>query len=307
MPGLSNFGKTPLVHLGEHKGNIYFAKIEARNPTGSIKDRIAYAMLDNAEKTGELKKGMIIIEPTSGNTGIGLASVGRAKGYKVNIVMPESMSIERRKLIRGFGAELTLTTAAEGMRGAAKKAEEMLAQNPGKYYLPDQFSNYSNPAIHAITTGPEIDIDTEGKVDVIVAGVGSGGTVSGIGHYFKNIKKSSVIMVAVEPAASPVITQTLSGKPIQPGPHKIQGIGAGFVPKTLDLTVIDHVVTVEDEDAITRTKALIREEGILCGISSGAALAGAEKICERFGWENKTIVVIFADTGERYLSTELFE
>ncbi len=304
-------GKTPLVELNRiaaGPGVRLLVKTESRNPAGSIKCRVAYAMVDDAEKSGQLNHDMTILEPTSGNTGIALASVGRAKGYKVEIVMPESMSIERRQLIKGLGGDLVLTPAAGGMVGAISKAESMLTENPGKYYMPGQFINPANPAIHVLTTGPEIDLDTGGRVDVIVAGVGTGGTISGIGCYFKKMKRALVKMIGVEPAKSPVITQALKGEKLSPSPHGIQGIGAGFIPKTLDLSMIDQVITVDDAEAMDMAHRLMREEGILSGISGGAALCGAIKAAKETvpAGKDMTIVVIIPDSGERYLSTELY-
>jgi cysteine synthase A len=303
-----SMGKTPLVRLNKIKAgtNTILVKTEARNPAGSVKDRVAWAMVDDAIKSGALKEGMTIIEPTSGNTGIGLAAVGRARGFKVKIAMPESMSIERRKIMTGLGAELVLTPAAEGMSGAIKTAESLLMDNPGQYYMPQQFKNPANPAIHAITTGPEIDLDSNGKVDAVVAGVGTGGTITGIAHYYNKIKKAPIEMVAVEPAASPVISQALAGEELRPGKHGIQGIGAGFIPMVLELDYINHVIPVDDAEAFDCAMRLMREEGILCGISGGAALTGALHAAEQLGWENKTIAVILPDSGERYLSTALF-
>ena len=293
-------GATPLVRLtrtGAEAGVELLAKIESMNPLGSVKDRVAVAMVDAAEQAGQLKPGGLIVEPTSGNTGIGLAFVCANRGYKLILTMPESMSIERRKLLIHLGAELVLTPAAEGMRGAIARAEVIQQETPGAF-MPNQFANPANPAMHRRTTGPEIWQQTGGRLDVFVAGVGTGGTITGAGGYLKE-RHPSLQVVAVEPAASPVLS---GGKP---GPHKIQGIGAGFVPQILDRSVIDEIVTIENEEAIATAKALARGEGILCGISCGAALAGALKIAARPGCAGKRIVVILPDTGERYLSTDL--
>lgn len=304
-----SIGKTPLIRLNRVTvpDNTIYVKTEARNPAGSIKDRVAYAMIDDAEKSGILTPGMTILEPTSGNTGIGLSAIGVSKGYKVAIVMPESMSIERRKIMTGLGAELILTEAAKGMSGAIKKTQDLLMENPGKYYMPDQFNNQANPAIHVLTTAPEIDLDMEDGLDAVVAGVGTGGTISGIGYYFKKIKNLPMKMIAVEPSKSPVISQTLAGADPKPGPHAIQGIGAGFIPGTLDLGVLDHVFTIDDDEALSTAARLMKEEGIPAGISGGAALCGALKAAKVLEMKNKKIVVILPDSGERYLSTKLFE
>ena len=297
-------GGTPLLELThiekqyELKATL-LAKLEFFNPAGSVKDRIARAMIDDAEKSGALKPGYTIIEPTSGNTGIGLASVAAARGYKIKIVMPETMSIERRKMMQAYGAELVLTDGSKGMKGAIEKAEELAAENP-ESFIPGQFVNPVNPAIHKATTGPEIYEDTEGAVDIFVAGVGTGGTISGVGQYLKS-RKPSVKVVAVEPADSPVLSEGRSGA------HKIQGIGAGFVPDTLDQTVYDEIIPVTNDDAFAAGRAVNASEGILIGISAGAAVWAAIQEARKPENEGKTIVVLIPDGGDRYLSTPLFE
>lgn len=305
-----SIGKTPLVKLNKvadgAKATI-LAKIEGRNPAFSVKCRIGASMIWDAEKTGKLKPGKEIIEPTSGNTGIALAFVAAASGYKLTLTMPETMSIERRKILKAFGANLVLTDGSKGMAGAVAKAVEIADSEPSRYFLPNQFENPANPAIHEATTAPEIWNDTEGDVDILVAGVGTGGTITGISRYFKIQKQKNITSVAVEPVHSPVLTQTLKGEELKPGPHKIQGIGAGFVPKILDLSLIDQVETVSYDEAKEMTRRLAREEGILCGISSGAAVHVTVRIAKEPQNEGKTIIVILPDTGERYLSTELFE
>ncbi|MDR1811649.1 MAG: cysteine synthase A [Candidatus Fibromonas sp.] len=305
-----SIGNTPLVRLNrvtnKAKATV-LAKIEARNPTFSVKCRIGAALINDAEKRGVLKPGMTIIEPTSGNTGIALAYVAAIKGYPLTLTMPETMSLERRRVLAGFGANLDLTPGAQGMNGAIKRAEELKSSDPGKYFIPQQFENPANPEIHEKTTGPEVWNATDGKVDVFVAGVGTGGTITGVSRFIKNTKGKKIISVAVEPEESPVITQTLSGLPVKPAPHKIQGIGAGFVPKNLDLSLVDRVERVASAEAVEFARRLMREEGILCGISSGAAAAAAVKLAELPEYENKTIVVVLPDIGERYLSTVLFE
>lgn len=296
-------GHTPLLELSHIEKEFglkakIFAKLEYFNPAGSVKDRVAKAMLDEAEKSGKIKAGATIIEPTSGNTGIGLASVGVARGYKVIIVMPETMSVERRQIIKAYGAEIVLTDGSKGMKGAIAKAEEIHAATPGSF-IPGQFVNPANPKAHYDSTGPEIWEDTDGKVDWFVAGVGTGGTVTGVGKFLKE-KKSGVKIAAVEPASSPVLSTGVAG------PHKIQGIGAGFVPDVLDKNVYDEVVRVANEDAFAYGKLVGRKEGVLIGISSGAALWAAVEIAKRPENDGKQIVVLFPDTGDRYLSTPLF-
>lgn len=296
-------GKTPLVKLTNYiKDNKLeadiFAKLELFNPAGSVKDRIALAMIDDAEQKGLLKKGSVIIEPTSGNTGIGLASVAAARGYRIILTMPETMSVERRNLLKAYGAELVLTDGAKGMKGAIAKAEELSKEIPDSF-IPGQFVNPANPAIHRATTGPEIWDDTDGKVDIFVAGVGTGGTVSGVGEYLKS-KNPNVKVVAVEPAGSPVLSKGVSG------PHKIQGIGAGFVPDTLDTKVYDEIIAVENEDAFKTGKEIARKEGVLVGISSGAAVYAASVLARRPENKGKIIVALLPDNGDRYLSTPMF-
>lgn len=296
-------GRTPLLELTRIEQELglkarLLAKLEACNPSGSVKDRIAKAMLDDAEAAGLLKPGATIIEPTSGNTGIGLAAVGAARGYRVMLVMPETMSVERRALMKAYGAELVLTEGAKGMRGAIERAEALAAEIPGSF-LPRQFQNASNPRIHRETTGPEIYEDTDGQVDIFVAGVGTGGTITGVGTYLK-ARDPGIRVVAVEPAGSPVLSQ---GKA---GPHKIQGIGAGFVPDVLDTGIYDEIIPVAEQDAFAAGRLLGRREGVLAGISSGAALWAAAELARRPENEGKTIVVLLPDTGDRYLSTPLF-
>ncbi|ODY82449.1 cysteine synthase A [Vibrio parahaemolyticus] len=299
-------GNTPLVRLNKvSKGNV-LAKIEARNPSFSVKCRIGANMIWEAEKAGTLKPGVELVEPTSGNTGIALAFVAAARGYKLTLTMPESMSLERRKLLKALGANLELTEAAKGMKGAIAKAEEIVASNPEKYLLLQQFNNPANPQIHEKTTGPEIWDATDGEIDVLVAGVGTGGTITGTSRYIKGEKGKAITSVAVEPAESPVIAQALAGEEIQPAPHKIQGIGAGFIPGNLDLDIIDRVEPVTSEEAIEMARRLMEEEGILAGISSGAAVVAANRIAELPEFEGKTIVIILPSSGERYLSTALF-
>ncbi len=305
-----SIGNTPLILinrvLGTHNATV-LAKIEGRNPAYSVKCRIGAAMIWDAEKRGALKPGMQIVEPTSGNTGIALAFVAAARGYPITLTMPETMSIERRKVMKALGANLLLTEGAKGMSGAIAKAEELRAQNPDVYFMPQQFNNPANPAIHETTTGPEIWNDTDGQVDAIVAGVGTGGTITGISRYLKQTKGKAIISVAVEPEASPVISQTLAGEAVQPAPHKIQGIGAGFVPQNLDLALIDRVEKVSNEESIEMARRLAAEEGILCGISSGAAMVAAKRLANDPAFAGKIIVVILPDSGERYLSSILFE
>ena len=304
-----SIGNTPLVRLNRVVGSkaIVLAKIEGRNPSYSVKCRIGAAMIADAESRGLLRPGVGIVEPTSGNTGIALAYVAAAKGYELTLTMPETMSLERRRVVAMLGAKLVLTPGAEGMPGAIRKAEELVATNPGAYFMPQQFKNPANPAIHEATTGPEIWNDTDGQVDAIVAGVGTGGTITGISRYLKQVRGKNIVSVAVEPEASPVISQHLAGKPLQPGPHKIQGIGAGFIPETLDVSLLDRVETVGNDEAIEFARRLAREEGILAGISSGAAAAAAARLADLPEFEGKTIVVILPDAGERYLSSALYE
>ncbi|MGR5064397.1 cysteine synthase A [Photobacterium sp. DNB22_13_2] len=299
-------GNTPLVRLNRvSKGNV-LAKVEARNPSFSVKCRIGANMIWDAEKKGILKEGVELVEPTSGNTGIALAFVASARGYKLTLTMPESMSLERRKLLKALGANLVLTEAPKGMKGAIEKAEEIVASNPEKYLLLQQFNNPANPEIHEKTTGPEIWDATEGDVDVFVSGVGTGGTLTGVSRYIKQQKGKAITTVAVEPSESPVITQALNGDEIKPAPHKIQGIGAGFIPGNLELDLIDEVELVSSEDAIDMARRLMEEEGILAGISSGAAVVAANRIAERPEFAGKNIVVVLPSSGERYLSSALF-
>jgi len=283
------------------------AKIEARNPAFSVKDRIGAAMVWDAEKRGILGPGKEIIEPTSGNTGIALAFVAAARGYPITLTMPDTMSVERRKVLLAFGARLVLTEGAKGMKGAVTEAERIAASDPDRYVLLQQFKNPANPQIHFETTGPEIWEDTGGAIDVFVSGIGTGGTITGVSRFIKHVKGKKILSVGVEPAASPVISQTLRGEEIKPGPHKIQGIGAGFIPDTLDLTVVDRVETVTNEEAIETARRLAREEGMLSGISCGAAAAVALRLAWEPEMKGKTIVVVLPDAGERYLSTVLFE
>lgn len=300
-------GHTPLVRLKHFGHGNILAKVESRNPSFSVKCRIGANMIWDAEKRGILKPGVELVEPTSGNTGIALAYVAAARGYKLTLTMPDTMSIERRKLLKALGANLVLTEGAKGMKGAIEKADEISASDPSRYIVLQQFSNPANPAIHEKTTGPEIWEDTDGNVDVVVAGVGTGGTISGIARYLKNIKgKKDVTIVAVEPEGSPVITQALAGEEIKPGPHKIQGIGAGFIPGNLDLSLIDRVELISNEDAFATARKLMEREGILAGISSGAAVIAAERLAKEDKFKGKNIVVILPSSGERYLSTALF-
>ncbi len=304
-----SIGHTPLIKLNRITAGLktsILAKIEGRNPAYSVKCRIGASMIWDAEKTGLLKAGMEVVEATSGNTGIALAYVCAARGYKLTLTMPESMSIERRKIFAAFGANLVLTPASKGMPGAIEKADAMEKEGNGKIFIPRQFENPANPLIHETTTGPEIWKDTNGEVDVIVAGVGTGGTIAGISRYLKNVKKKAITTVAVEPATSPVISQNLEGKTLAPGAHKIQGIGAGFIPKNLELSLIDLVEKIDDDEAFETSRRMAKEEGILCGISSGAAVAASLKISRLPEFEDKTIVAIIPDSGERYLSTNLF-
>jgi cysteine synthase A len=305
-----SIGRTPLVRLNRVVGRTearVLAKIEGRNPAYSVKCRIGASMIWDAEKKGLIKPHTEIIEPTSGNTGIALAYVCAARGYRLTLTMPETMSMERRKVLAFFGANLMLTPGAEGMKGAIRTAEELVAGDPEHYFLPQQFNNPANPAIHEKTTGPEIWTDTDGQVYALVAGVGTGGTISGVSRFFESVKGQPLYSVAVEPAASPVISQTLAGLELKPGPHKIQGIGAGFIPENLDLSLVDRVEPVDNDEAIDMARRLAREEGILCGISSGAAAVAAVRLAKEPEFAGRTIVVILPDAGERYLSTVLFE
>ena len=305
-----SIGGTPLIRLNHlTKGLIgtVLVKVEGRNPSYSVKCRIGASMIWDAEERGILKPGVEIIEPTSGNTGIALAYVAAARGYKLTLTMPETMSIERRRVLAALGANIILTPGAEGMKGAVARAEEIAASDTQRWFLPQQFKNPANPAIHEITTGPEIWADTDGGIDVLVSGVGTGGTITGISRYIKHTKGKQILSVAVEPKESPVITQKLAGQELKPGPHKIQGIGAGFIPDTLDLSVVDRVEQVSGDEAIEFAKRLSSEEGILVGISAGAATAAAVRLAALDEFACKTIVVILPDTAERYLSTSLFE
>ena len=304
-------GNTPLVRLNrtaKKHGAIadVLLKLEFFNPLSSVKDRIGIAMIDDALKSGAISQGTVLIEPTSGNTGIALAFVAAAKGLKLILTMPETMSLERRKLLKILGAKLVLTEGAKGMKGAIAKAEELNKQIPNSF-IPQQFSNPANPEIHRKTTAEEIWRDTDGKVDFVVAGVGTGGTITGVSRYIKNEKKKPILSVAVEPTNSPVITQAKNGEPLKPGPHKIQGLGAGFIPDTLDLFMVDRVVQVTNEESIEMARRLSREEGILSGISCGAAVAGAMKLALEPEMKGKLMVVVLPDSGERYLSSALFE
>ncbi|MGL4667811.1 MAG: cysteine synthase A [Saezia sp.] len=303
-----SIGNTPLIKLNRivsTKATV-LAKIEGRNPSYSVKCRIGANMIWEAEKEGKLRPGSHIIEPTSGNTGIALASVAAARGYKITLTMPETMSLERRRALAFFGANLVLTPGAQGMAGAIREAENIAASDPQIYFMPQQFMNPANPAIHEKTTGPEIWNDTQGQVDVLIAGVGTGGTISGTSRYLKK-QKSNILSVAVEPANSPVITQFLAGEPIKPAPHKIQGIGAGFIPQTLDTKILDRVERITDDEAIEFARRLAKEEGIMAGISSGAAVAAANRLSELPEFAGKIIVVILPDAAERYMSSALFE
>jgi cysteine synthase A len=304
-----SIGNTPLIQLRKlvPEDSLVLGKVEGRNPSYSVKCRIGANMIWDGEERGVLKPGMEIVEPTSGNTGIALAYVGAARGYKVTLTMPDTMSIERRKILKALGADLVLTPGEKGMPGAINKAEAMVATEPDRYFMPQQFKNPANPAIHERTTGPEIWEATEGGIDVLVSGVGTGGTITGLSRYFKNTMKKDVMSVAIEPENSPVISQHLAGEELVPGPHMIQGIGAGFIPDVLDLSVIDRVEKIGNEEAIEFARRLTKEEGILSGISSGAAAAVAARLASNPDFAGKMIVAILPDSGERYLSTTLFE
>ena len=305
-----SIGRTPLVRLNRLNDGgkaVIYAKVEGRNPAYSVKCRIGASMVWDAEKRGVLKPGKALIEPTSGNTGIALAFVAAARGYPITLTMPETMSIERRKVLKALGADLVLTPGPDGMAGSIAKAEEIVASDPNRWVLLQQFKNPANPDIHVRTTGPEIWDDLDGAVDVFISAIGTGGTISGVSRYFKKERGKNILSVGVEPSASPVITQKLAGKPLKPGPHKIQGIGAGFVPDTLDLSVVDRVELVTNEEAVETARRLSREEGILAGISSGAAAAVAVRLGHLPEFAGKTIVTILPDAAERYLSTVLFE
>jgi cysteine synthase A len=305
-----SIGRTPLVKLNRvvnGGGATVFAKIEGRNPAYSVKCRIGAAMVWDAEKRGVLKPGKELVEPTSGNTGIALAFVAAAKGYPITLTMPETMSLERRKVLAAFGAKLVLTEGPLGIKGAIAKAVEIERSDPGHYVLLQQFENSANPQIHFETTGPEIWDDTAGQIDVLVSGIGTGGTITGVSRYIKKVRGKAILAVGVEPETSPVITQTLKGEPLKPGPHKIQGLGAGFIPGTLDLSVVDRIETVSNDEAIDFARRLAKEEGILSGISCGAAVAVAVRLARAPEFKGKTIVAILPDSGERYLSTVLFE
>ncbi|TEW56035.1 cysteine synthase A [Psychromonas sp. RZ22] len=301
-----SIGNTPLVRLNNVTTGNVFAKVESRNPSFSVKCRIGANMILEAEKNGTLTKDVQLVEATSGNTGIALAFVAAARGYKITLTMPNTMSVERRKLLKALGANLVLTDGALGMKGAINKAEELAESAPGKYLVLRQFENPANPQIHEKTTGPEIWNDTDGEIDVFVAGVGTGGTITGVSRYIKQTQGKAIISVAVEPTDSPVIAQTLAGEEVKPGPHKIQGIGAGFIPKNLDISLIDRAEQVSNDDAIEMARRLMEEEGILAGISSGAAVVAAARLAAEPEFKDKNIVVILPSSGERYLSTALF-
>jgi cysteine synthase A len=305
-----SIGRTPLVRLNRITQGCratVLGKIEGRNPSYSVKCRIGASMVWDAEKRGLLTPGKELIEPTSGNTGIALAYVAAARGYAITLTMPETMSVERRRVLKALGAKLVLTDGAEGMAGSICKAEEMVAAEPGRYVMLQQFKNPANPAIHVATTGPEIWEDTDGSIDVLVSGIGTGGTITGVSRYIKQEKKKKILSVGIEPTSSPVITQKLAGQPLRPGPHKIQGIGAGFIPDTLDLSMVDQVELVNNEESIEMARRLAKEEGILSGISCGAAAVVAVRLARRPEYAGKTIVVVLPDAAERYLSTVLFE
>lgn len=305
-----SIGRTPLVklnHMTQGAKGVVLAKVEGRNPSYSVKCRIGAAMVWDAEARGLLKPGVEIIEPTSGNTGIALAYVAAARGYSLTLTMPETMSMERRRVLAAFGATLILTPGAEGMKGAIRRAEEIAAAAPGRYFLPQQFKNPANPAVHERTTGPEIWSDTDGAIDVLVSGVGTGGTITGVSRYIKRTRDKPIMSVAVEPEESPVISQRRAGQDLKPGPHKIQGIGAGFIPDTLDLSLVDRVERVASGEAVAFARRLAKEEGLLVGISAGAAAAAAIRLAQLDEFAGKTIVVVLPDAGERYLSTVLFD
>ena len=305
-----SIGRTPLIKLNRIVDGAHatvLAKIEGRNPAYSVKDRIGASMIWDAEQRGLLKPGMEIVEATSGNTGIALAFVGASRGYRVTLMMPDTMSLERRKVLKVLGANVVLTEGAKGMKGALAKAEELRSSDPGHYFVPQQFENPANPKVHFETTGPEIWEDTKGQVDVLVSGIGTGGTITGVSRYIKLEKKWPMVSIAVEPTNSPVITQTRNGEELKPGPHKIQGLGAGFIPGTLDLSMVDRVEQVTNEESIDMARRLAMEEGILSGISCGAAAAAAVRIAKEPEMKGKTIVVVLPDGGERYLSSALFE
>jgi cysteine synthase A len=306
----ASIGRTPLVRINNLTRGAratVLAKIEGRNPAYSVKCRIGASMVWDAEKRGDLRKGKAILEATSGNTGIALAFAAAARGYECVLTMPETMSMERRKVLVALGAKLVLTPGPLGMKGAVAKSEELAAAEPGRYVMMKQFENPANPAIHEATTGPEIWEDTDGAVDVFVAGVGTGGTITGVSRYIKKTKGKKILSVAVEPEASPLITQTLAGQPLTPAPHKIQGLGANFVPKNLDLSMVDRVERVSNEESIATARRLAREEGILCGVSCGAAMAAALRLASDPAFAGKTIVTVLPDSGERYLSGPLYE
>ena len=305
-----SIGKTPLVKLNritDGAGATVLAKVEGRNPAYSVKCRIGAAMVWDAEKKGLLGPGKTIVEPTSGNTGIALAFVAASRGYEIILTMPETMSVERRQVLKAFGAKLVLTEGAKGMKGAIAKAEEIVASDPSRHFMPQQFKNPANPLVHETTTGPEIWEATDGAIDVLVSGVGTGGTITGVARFIKNTKGKKIVAVAVEPVHSPVITQQRNGQPLVPGPHKIQGIGAGFIPDVLDLSLIDRVETVTNDESIAFARRLAREEGLLSGISCGAAAAVAVRLAKLPEFAGKTIVAILPDAGERYLTSALFE
>jgi cysteine synthase A len=305
-----SIGQTPLVKLNriaDGSSSTVLGKIEGRNPSYSVKCRIGSSMVWDAEKKGLLGPGKTIVEPTSGNTGIALAFVAAARGYGIILTMPETMSIERRMVLKAFGAKLVLTEGAKGMKGAIEKAEEIVASNPSTHFMPQQFTNLANPQVHEDTTGPEIWEDTDGGIDVLVSGVGTGGTITGVSRYIKNTRRKKIVSVAVEPVHSPVITQKLRGEPLKPGPHKIQGIGAGFIPDVLDLSLVDRVELVTNDESIEYARRLAREEGLLSGISAGAAVAVAARLAKLPEFAGKTIVAILPDAGERYMTTVLFE